>query len=70
MSAFLRQVLTNLEQKNRGIKTVVNKLNTIDTKFRFFKMELLAGEPNYVVEHVSFTVIVRCLPLIITFNSS
>lgn len=70
MSAFLRQVLTNLEQKNRGIKTVVNKLNTIDTKFRFFKMELLAGEQNYVVEHVSFTVIVRCLPPIITFNSS
>ncbi|KAF9650538.1 hypothetical protein BDM02DRAFT_3154834 [Thelephora ganbajun] len=37
--------------KNKGVKTVVNKLNSIDTKFRFFKMELLAGEPNYVVEH-------------------
>jgi len=30
----------------------VNKLNSIDTKFRFFKMELLAGEPNYIVEHL------------------
>jgi tRNA G37 N-methylase Trm5 len=35
------------------IKTVVNKLDSIDTKYRFFQMELLAGEPNYVVEHVS-----------------
>ncbi|KAJ8593255.1 hypothetical protein M405DRAFT_731817 [Rhizopogon salebrosus TDB-379] len=31
--------------------TVVNKLDSIDTKYRFFQMELLAGEPNYVVEH-------------------
>lgn len=35
------------------IKTVVNKLDSIDTKYRFFQMELLAGEPNYIVEHVS-----------------
>jgi tRNA (guanine37-N1)-methyltransferase len=27
-------------------------LDSIDTQFRFFKMELLAGEPDYVVEHV------------------
>lgn len=32
---------------------MVNKLNQIDNKFRVFKMELLAGEPNFVVEHVS-----------------
>ncbi|EPQ60251.1 hypothetical protein GLOTRDRAFT_102061 [Gloeophyllum trabeum ATCC 11539] len=37
--------------KNKAVRTVVNKLNSIDTKFRFFKMELLAGEPDYVVEH-------------------
>ncbi|KAG6335474.1 hypothetical protein ID866_3624 [Astraeus odoratus] len=37
--------------KNPAIKTVVNKLDNIDNKFRFFKMELLAGEPNFVVEH-------------------
>ncbi|KIM70296.1 hypothetical protein SCLCIDRAFT_101548 [Scleroderma citrinum Foug A] len=37
--------------KNPAIKTVVNKLDSIDNKFRFFKMELLAGEPNYIVEH-------------------
>lgn len=29
-------------------KTVVNKLDTITTEFRFFKMELLAGEENYI----------------------
>ena len=39
-------------QKNKTVRTVVNKLNTIDNQFRFFKMELLAGEPDYVVEHV------------------
>jgi tRNA (guanine37-N1)-methyltransferase len=44
--------LTNVTQKNKRVKTVVNKLDSIDTKFRFFKMELLAGEPDYVVEHV------------------
>jgi len=37
--------------KNTNLKTAVNKLDTIDTQFRFFKMELLAGEPDYVVEH-------------------
>ncbi|KAF9469806.1 Met-10+ like-protein-domain-containing protein [Collybia nuda] len=37
--------------KNKRIKTVVNKLDSIDTQFRFFKMELIAGEPEYVVEH-------------------
>jgi len=39
-------------QKNKPLRTVVNKLDTIDTQFRFFKMELLAGEPDYIVEHV------------------
>ncbi|KAI0257069.1 Met-10+ like-protein-domain-containing protein [Lactifluus subvellereus] len=37
--------------KNKRLRTVVNKLDSIDTQFRFFKMELLAGEPNYIVEH-------------------
>jgi tRNA G37 N-methylase Trm5 len=44
-------------QKNKGVKTVVNKLKSIDAKFRFFKMELLAGESNYVVEHVGFSIV-------------
>ncbi len=39
-------------QKNNLIKTVVNKLDSIHSQFRFFQMELIAGEPNYVVEHV------------------
>lgn len=33
-----------LLDKNKHIKTVVNKTNTIEETFRFFKMELLAGE--------------------------
>lgn len=33
------------------IRTVVNKLNVIQNKFRVFDMELLAGEPDYVVTH-------------------
>lgn len=52
---LLLQSLTNMAQKNKGVRTVVNKLNSIDTKFRFFEMELIAGEPEYVVQHVSFT---------------
>ncbi|KAF8921929.1 Met-10+ like-protein-domain-containing protein [Mucidula mucida] len=37
--------------KNNSISTVVNKLHNIDTQFRVFQMELLAGKPNYVVTH-------------------
>ena len=40
-------------EKNKGaIRTVVNKLDSIDTQFRFFKMELLAGDEDYTA-HVS-----------------
>ncbi|KAJ7878611.1 Met-10+ like-protein-domain-containing protein [Mycena leptocephala] len=41
----------HIAHKNAQIRTVVNKLDTIDNQFRFFKMELLAGDPDYVVEH-------------------
>lgn len=34
-------------EKTPRILTVVNKLDTIDTEFRVFAMELLAGVPNY-----------------------
>ena len=51
------EILTDVVQKNKGVRTVVNKLNSIDAKFRFFKMELIAGEPNYVVEHVGFNLL-------------
>ncbi|XP_061173935.1 tRNA (guanine(37)-N1)-methyltransferase-like [Saccostrea echinata] len=34
--------------KHRIIKTVVNKLKTIDSEFRNFQMELLAGEEDYI----------------------
>lgn len=35
--------------KHKGIKTVVNKVGGIDNVYRTFEMELLAGEPNYIV---------------------
>lgn len=41
MSYILGELLLD---KNKHIKTVVNKTNTIEETFRFFKMELLAGE--------------------------
>ena len=37
-----------LLDKIKNIETVVNKLSTIDTKFRVFDMELLAGNPEYL----------------------
>ncbi|KAN0066228.1 tRNA(m(1)G37)methyltransferase [Thecaphora frezii] len=41
-----------VEKNATSIRTVVNKLDTIDTQFRFFKMELLAGDDDYTA-HVS-----------------
>ncbi|KAG5732829.1 hypothetical protein E4T56_gene2787 [Termitomyces sp. T112] len=37
--------------KNKAIRTVVNKLDSIHSVFRFFEMDLIAGEPDFVVEH-------------------
>lgn len=37
-------------EKNKNIRTVVNKLSTIDNTFRFFHMEVLAGEPTFKTE--------------------
>ncbi|KAL1761882.1 Met-10+ like-protein-domain-containing protein [Schizophyllum commune] len=37
--------------KNHSIRTVVNKLSTIHAQFRFFDMELLAGDPDFEVAH-------------------
>ncbi|ORZ14793.1 guanine(37)-N1-methyltransferase [Absidia repens] len=39
-----------LLDKNKNITSVVNKINNIDTTFRFFQMEVLAGDTNMVAE--------------------
>ncbi|CEP19727.1 hypothetical protein [Parasitella parasitica] len=36
--------------KNKKITTVVNKTNNIDTTFRFFKMEILAGKDDMIAQ--------------------
>ena len=38
-----------LRQKNASLRTVVNKLNTIDNTFRNFQMEVLAGDNDFQV---------------------
>jgi len=48
-----------LDKNSRAVRTVVNKLDTIDAEFRFFDMELLAGVPEFETvaseQHCSFT---------------
>lgn len=34
---------------NQGITTVINKLDIIDSKYRNFEMEVIAGEENFLV---------------------
>ncbi|OAX44928.1 hypothetical protein K503DRAFT_788599 [Rhizopogon vinicolor AM-OR11-026] len=45
----------NLNKEYLPYKHIIGQIildeNSIDTKYRFFQMELLAGEPNYIVEH-------------------
>eukprot|EP01105_Mastigella_eilhardi_P017971 TRINITY_DN4147_c0_g1_i1.p1 TRINITY_DN4147_c0_g1~~TRINITY_DN4147_c0_g1_i1.p1 ORF type:complete len:476 (+),score=137.76 TRINITY_DN4147_c0_g1_i1:18-1445(+) len=36
--------------KNKQLKTVVNKLGTIDAKFRTFAMDVIAGENNFITD--------------------
>lgn len=39
-----------LSKHTPALRTVVNKLDAIDTKFRFFKMELLAGQSDFIAK--------------------
>ncbi|KAI8647388.1 Met-10+ like-protein-domain-containing protein, partial [Parasitella parasitica] len=45
--SFIAQVILD---KNKKIKSVVNKTNQIDNTFRNFQMEVLAGDDNMVTE--------------------
>jgi tRNA (guanine37-N1)-methyltransferase len=44
--------MISLIKKNPAVKTVVNKLSKIDNVYRTYEMELLAGEENYMTNHV------------------
>lgn len=35
-------------KKNRNLRTVVNKLNTIHAQYRYFDMEVLAGDKDFI----------------------
>ena len=50
---ILIDVKTFLIKKNPAVKTVVNKLSRIDNVYRTYEMELLAGEDNYLTNHVN-----------------
>jgi len=45
----------------------VNKLDNIDVQFRFFKMEVLAGEPDFVVDHVILCYLVKLQTMLTPF---
>ena len=40
-------------QKNTTLRTVVNKLDSIHAEFRYFDMEVLAGEEDFITTCVS-----------------
>ncbi|VEU19609.1 DEKNAAC100714 [Brettanomyces naardenensis] len=44
--ALIGQVILD---KNPSITTVVDKVNSIETKYRTFKMKVIAGDPNFMV---------------------
>lgn len=49
---LIKLTLLAAPQKNKGLRTVVNKLDTIDNVYRNFQMEVLAGDPDFNVELV------------------
>jgi hypothetical protein len=40
-------------QKNKNLRTVVNKLNNIHAQYRYFDMEVLAGDKDFITQVVS-----------------
>ncbi|CAJ0586424.1 unnamed protein product, partial [Mesorhabditis spiculigera] len=48
-----------LLDKVRSCKTVVNKIDCIKSEYRNFELELLAGEPNYIVDVIEEKMVFR-----------
>lgn len=46
--------------KNPGVTCVVNKTNMIDSTYRNFKMEVLAGEENMVAKVSHKCAVILC----------
>jgi len=40
-------------KKNKNLRTVVNKLNNIHAQYRYFDMEVLAGDKDFITQVVS-----------------
>ncbi len=45
--------LTSIPQKNPSIRTVVTKLGKIESEYRTFQMEVIAGDPAMETQVVS-----------------
>ena len=57
LDVSLSRILTSCQltcQKNKNLRTVVNKLNNIHAQYRYFDMEVLAGDKDFITQVVSF----------------
>lgn len=50
---FKKLIAQVILDKNKKIKSIVNKTNNIDNTYRNFEMEILAGDDNMITELVN-----------------